>query len=491
VASHSPPPCFPEFPYWLFSLAFIHAQTWNKAMPELSSTALPESLHTLCRDIGKAGGHASLVGGCVRDLILGIQPKDFDLEVYSLQPEQLKAALNKLGRTEFVGRQFGVFKLWLGTLEVDVAMPRSESKSGSGHRGFDIAIDPNLSPEIASLRRDFSINAMMFDPLNNKVMDFHGGIKDLENKMLRHISHAFYEDPLRPLRAMQFAARFQLQLAKETAELCKKMLAEVKTLSTERIWGEWQKWSHAEFPSYGLQVLEDSGWLGLYPELEALIGCPQPPRWHPEGDVWRHTMQVCDQAARIACTNNLDNATTEQLLFAALCHDFGKPSCTKSDKSGQISSQGHSEEGIAPAKQFMCKIGAPARLFEYIRPLVLDHITHLHGDPTPRALRRLAHRLEPANVELWEMLVEADASGRSPAPPSRPALEWLQQATKLNHHHSGPQPIVTGKVLLKLGLSPGPEMGLLIKKAYAAQLEGAFGDKSSALAWLEKSGFIG
>jgi len=460
-------------------------------MAELSSTALPESLHTLCRDIGNAGGHAWLVGGCVRDLILGIQPKDFDLEVYGLHPEQLKSVLNKLGRTEFVGRRFGVFKLWLDKLEVDVAMPRSESKSGSGHRGFDIAIDPELSPEIANLRRDFSINAIMLDPLNNKVLDFHGGIKDIENRKLRHISHAFCEDPLRPLRAMQFAARFQLRLDKETAELCKNILGEVNTLSTERIWGEWRKWSHAEFPSYGLQALKDSGWLGLYPELQAMIACPQPPRWHPEGDVWSHTMQVCDQAARIANTNSLDETTTEYLLFAALCHDFGKPVCTKTDKSGQISSPGHSEAGIAPAEQFMRKIGAPARLFEYIRPLVLDHITHLHGSPTPRALRRLAHRLEPANIELWEMLVEADASGRSPAPPSRPALEWLQLATELNHHHSGPQPIVTGKMLLKLGLTPGPDMGLLIKKAYAAQLEGVFEDKSSALAWLEKSRFIG
>jgi len=455
-------------------------------MLELNATKLPESLLTLCRHIASGGGHAWLVGGCVRDLILGIKPKDFDLEVYGLQPDKLKTILRKHGRTELVGRHFGVFKCWADNLEVDVAMPRSESKSGSGHRGFEISIDPNLSPERASLRRDFSINAMMFDPLTDQIMDFHCGIKDIENRSLRHVSNAFHDDPLRPLRAMQFAARFRLKLEKQTAELCRTMLAEVNTLSTERIWSEWQKWSHAAFPSYGLEVLRDSGWLALYPELEAMIGCPQSPRWHPEGGVWTHTLQVCDQAARVADENHLDGNTTEYLLFSSLCHDLGKPLCTATDESGAICSPGHSEAGIPPAKRLMRKIGAPARLFEYIRPLVLDHITHLHGQPTPRAVRRLAHRLEPANITLWEMLVEADASGRHPAPPSRPALPWLRQATEMCHHYSPPQAIVNGKLLLQLEITaPGPRMGKIIKHAYSAQLEGAFDDEQSATIWLK------
>jgi len=454
-------------------------------MPELNRATLPEALYTLCQHIHHAGGHAWLVGGCVRDLILDIQANDYDLEVYGLQADALKTILNTCGRTELVGRHFGVFKLWLDQLEIDVALPRAEAKAGVGHRGFDISIDPNLAPEKASLRRDFTINAMMFDPLKDQLMDFHDGIKDIENKILRHVSHAFHEDPLRPLRAMQFAARFCLKLDRETAELCENMLGEVATLSTERIWGEWQKWSHAAHPSYGLQALSDSGWLNLYPELQAMNDCPQPPRWHPEGDVWNHTMQVCDQAARIASRNNLDDTTTEYLLFAALCHDFGKPACTVQDKSGGICSPGHSEAGLAPAKRFLRSIGAPARLFTFIRPLVLDHITHLHGEPTPRAVRRLSHRLEPTNIELWEMLVEADASGRSPAPPCRPALAWLQQACESNHHHSSPAAIVNGKMLLGLDVHPGPAMGALIRVAYLAQLDGAFEDASSALIWLQ------
>ncbi|MDQ6992889.1 MAG: HD domain-containing protein, partial [Mariprofundus sp.] len=247
----------------------------------------------------------------------------------------------------------------------------------------------------------------------------------------------------------------------------------------------------AAFPSYGLQALKDSGWLELYPELQALIGCPQAPRWHPEGDVWTHTLQVCDQAAQIACKNDLDDATTEYLLFAALSHDFGKPVCTTLAESGDLCSPGHSEAGIAPAKQFMRKIGAPARLFTYIHPLILDHITHLHGKPTPRAIRRLAHRLDPANIELWEMLVEADASGRCPAPPSRPALAWLRESQRLQYDQKKPSPVLTGKILMKMGVMPGPSMGKVLDRAYHAQLDGEISDEQSAIAWYQQAAHTG
>jgi len=457
-------------------------------MFDIQSSDLPDTIHTVCRHIGQAGGHAWLVGGCVRDLMLDLPPKDFDLEVFGLPPDRLHQTLKQLGHTELVGRHFGVFKLWLSGLEMDIAMPRSELKSGHGHRGFDVTIDPDMTPEKASRRRDFSINAMMFDPLSHQLLDFHAGKADLKQRILRHIGTAFSEDPLRPLRAMQFAARFRLRLDQGTALLCKQMLGEVSSLSHTRIWGEWQKWSHAAYPSYGLQALRQSGWISLYPELEILIGCPQSPRWHPEGDVWAHTLQVCDQAAQIAARQQIDDNSLEYLLFSALCHDLGKPVTTVSNDSGTWSSPGHSEAGLQPSRHFMQQIGAPKRHIGYILPLVQDHITHLHGQPTERAVRRLAHRLKPAHIELWEMLVEADASGRFPAPPSRPALPWLNQAIAMQHQHTAPTPIVSGKLLLQLGIAtPGSAMGKIIKLAYAAQLEGVFEDTDSAITWLNKT----
>jgi len=445
---------------------------------------LPPPLMSLCQHILQLNGKAWLVGGSVRDLMLDQTPKDYDIEVFGLEMSVLQTALNTLGRTELVGQQFGVLKLWMAGFEFDIALPRSEIKSGPGHRGFDVTPDPHISEYKASLRRDFSINAMMFDPLNNTLIDHHHGREDLEKRILRHVSPAFPEDPLRPLRAMQFAARFQLQLHPDTARLCRSLMDEYSTLPRERIWAEWQKWSHAPYPSYGLKALQDCGWLSLYPGLEDMIDCPQSPYWHPEGDVWKHTLQVCDQAAVVARRYQSDNEITEILALAALCHDIGKPESTVVDQSGTIRSPGHSQTGVPLSMQFLGQIGAPRRLAPYITTLVAEHIAHIHGEPTARAVRRLSHRLEPANIELWEMLVEADASGRAPAPVSRPALSWLQLAQELQHHQQKPDAILNGTMLLSQGMAPGPEMGEILKKAYHAQLDGLFVDEQSAITWL-------
>jgi len=449
----------------------------------VNTCELPKSLIFVCQHIADSGGTPWLVGGCVRDLLLGIRPKDFDIEVYGLKPEQLEIVLAPLGKTEHVGKRFGVTKLWLKEMELDIALPRTEYKTADGHRGFSVESNPDMEPETATLRRDFSINAMMFNPLDNTLLDFHGGQDDLINKKLRHVSPAFIEDPLRPLRAMQFAARFQLRLDRKTAELCYLLLTEAGTLPESRIWGEWQKWSHAPYPSYGLLVLQDSGWLSLYPELAALVGCAQDNRWHPEGDVWIHTLLACDMAAVIADRSKLGLQTREHLLFAALCHDLGKPSCTFADERKKLRSPGHCEAGVTLSKQVLGQICAPKSIAQFILPLVREHMAHMHGKPTARAIRRLAHRLAPSNIECWEMLIEADASGRSPAPASRPALSWLHEADRLNHHQNKPEKILTGKILIDLGVPPGPAMGETISQAYEAQLDGRFNDKESAIRW--------
>jgi len=447
---------------------------------------LPKSLFTVCQSIGKAGGRAWLVGGCVRDMALGISPKDFDLEAYGLNAERLMGAVSPLGKCQAVGKQFGVLKLWHQGLEIDIALPRQERKTVAGHRGFEVSCDPDLTPEAATLRRDFTINAMMLDPLTGELLDLHHGQEDLKNRVLRHVSPAFVEDPLRPLRGMQFAARFQLELTRKTADLCRRMLPEASTLPASRIWQEWQKWAHAPSPSYGLKALHDSGWLDLYPDIKALLDCPQDPGWHPEGDVWNHTLQVVDWAARIAQRNGLDHETREHLLFAALCHDIGKPDTTVTYDDGRIGSPGHSEAGVEACKQFLQSIHAPGRIAKFADPLVHNHITHLHGGPSAHAVRRLAHRLKPANIELWEMLVEADASGRAPAPASRPALAWLDLAVEMQQHKNEAAPILTGQMLMEMGVSPGPGMGKLLKTAYAAQLDGTIHDETSAIHWCRR-----
>lgn len=461
-------------------------------MQQLNPALIPDAVIDVCKAIHSAGGGAFLVGGCVRDMLLGHHPKDFDIEVYGIALPGLAPVLNKLGKTEHVGRQFGVTKLWHNGLEVDVALPRTERKTAAGHRGFDVTPDPELSPEKASARRDFTINALMYDPLKRQLLDFHHGAEDLEQGILRHVSPAFAEDPLRVLRAMQFAARFNLSLDQQTAELCENLLGEAATLPVERIWQEWKKWGTSAHPSRGLAVLHQSGWLRIYPELHALIGCRQDSRWHPEGDVWTHTLQVVDRAAALAREKLADDPrrhpdTTLHLLLAALCHDLGKPLTTFTDDNGSIRSPGHSEAGVEPTRAFLKQIGAPARHIEIILPLVKEHLVHIHGDPTDRAVRRLAARLEPADIALWEMLVEADASGRAPQPASRPALPWLERASELEHQHAGPAPIITGGTLIKLGIRPGPKLGKMLHECYEAQLDGAFDDRQKGVEWCRRN----
>ena len=427
-----------------------------------------------------------MVGGCVRDLLLGVQLKDWDVEVFGLDETCLEEVLQSLGKVELVGKHFGVRKLWLEGIEVDVALPRREKKSGQGHQAFDVTCDPSLTPEQASLRRDFTINAMMYNPLTDELLDFHHGQGDLKAKVLRHVSPAFVEDPLRPLRAMQFASRFGLSLHKDTADLCKTMLDEAASLPVERVWQEWVKWSKSEHPSNGLKALKDMGWDALYPELVALQGCPQDVYWHPEGDVWIHTCLVVNEAATLAKEKGLSEKDTMILMFAALCHDLGKPSTTLTNEAGKIVSPNHGQAGVQPSLAFLKRIGAPKWLVQYIKPLVAEHVAHFSGDkPTARAVKRLAARLAPSNMVMWEMLTEADAGGRHPAPKSRPALAWLKLAEQENVTQVKAEAIVTGKLLLAWGVQSSPAMGDMLKVAYEAQMDGLFANQDEAFSWYQ------
>ncbi|MDX8390226.1 MAG: tRNA nucleotidyltransferase [Mariprofundaceae bacterium] len=450
----------------------------------LNANHIPDTTRHICRVIRKAGGNAWLVGGSVRDLLLGTKAKDSDLEIYGLSAEKLLSLARELGKTETVGKSFGIIKLWRNESEIDLALPRTEYKTGSGHRGFDVVPDPTLSPEKAVLRRDFTMNAMMYNPIEDKLLDLHHGEKDLKKGLLRHVSPAFSEDPLRVLRAMQFAGRFQLKLSPETAMLCHKLLPEASSLPVARILNEWKKWAASSWPSYGLDVLHMSGWLDLYPQLSAMVNCPQDPTWHPEGDVWTHTKLVVDHAATICKRECYDEDTGMALVFAALCHDIGKPEMTFCDEQGIIRSPGHAEAAKEPSQQFFNLIGLAKSQRQLIHPLIREHLVHLHGKPSSRAVRRLAHRLMPANITLWEALVEADASGRTPHPSSRPAFDWLQVGKEVQADKQRPLAIINGHMLITHGFKPGINMGKIIASAYQAQLDGKIKNKETALQWI-------
>jgi len=445
-------------------------------------------MQIFCHELHEKGGQAWLVGGCVRDLCLGVKPADWDVEVYGLDPQILQQILQGLGQCEWVGKKFGVFKLWYQSMCIDVSIPRKEYKASKGHKGFTVELCPNASPKQAVLRRDFTINAMMYDPLTNILLDFHGGQKDLERKALRHVSLAFAEDPLRPLRAMQFAARFDLTLNGGTASLCRKLLPEANTLPESRVWQEWRKWCFSSYPSNGLRALRNMGWLALYPELEVLRGCPQHAVWHPEGDVWKHTGLVVDAMAKLCRTRGVRADEQVVLMLAALCHDLGKPKTTLVASDNSIQAPKHAEEGVESARSFLKRVAVPRSIIKQVLPLVAEHVVHFSSVVSYRNVANLAYRLEPANVMLWEMLTEADACGCAPLPPSRPALAWLECAQGLDAVFSRVKPIVTGRMLLEWGMKGSPQVGQVLKEAYKAQMAGEFKDKDSAYIWFQQKG---
>ncbi|MGC4072440.1 MAG: HD domain-containing protein [Nibricoccus sp.] len=439
-------------------------------------------------------GRPRLVGGCVRDWLLGLEPKDFDVEVPGVTFEQLHRALSPFGSTDIVGRSFGVIKLRVAETEYDFSLPRRESKTGAGHRGFAVDPEPNLTDAEAAARRDFTVNAIAYDPFSEKVIDPHGGERDLRSGVLRHTSAAFTEDPLRVLRGFQLAARFNFKLAPETVSLCRSIVGTFHELPVERIWGEWAKWAEkSAVPSRGLAVLEETGWLSHFPEIAALRGTQQDPTWHPEGDVFTHTSHCCDALVRLDAWKNASAEKRRQSLFAVLAHDFGKPSTTSfAERRGEMRwiSPGHESAGGPLAESFLNRIGAPRELIEHVRPLVVLHLAHHsgQGEFSDSRIRRLARKLSPATIEELCVVMRADHDGRPPlhSPETLARIAELQsRASALTLGSQAPHPILLGRHLIALGLTPGPAFKKTLESAFEAQLDGVFTNEAEGLAWLK------
>lgn len=454
---------------------------------------LPPSLLAAFTALRSAGGRPRLVGGCVRDWLLGLDPKDFDVEVYGLDYEALGRTLAPFGSVNLVGRSFGVLKVRLDGAEYDFSLPRRESKTGAGHRGFAVAPDPALTEAEAAARRDFTINAIAYDPLANRLLDFHNGADDLRKKILRHTSAAFVEDPLRVLRAFQFAARFELVLAPETAALCRSISGTHKELAVERVWGEWDKWAvKAVKPSLGIIALKQTGWLQHFPEIAALDGVPQEPEWHPEGDVLIHTNHCLDALAGLPTWRTGSVETRRLLSFSVLAHDFGKATTTKqAERRGKLRwiSPEHEAAGGPLAQAFLQRIGAPLDLMPRVRQLVVNHLLHHQGAEEYRdtTVRRLARKIEPATIDELIAVMQADHLGRPPLVSAETVrrLDHLRiTAKRLALEHAAPKPIVLGRHLLSLGLQPGPHFTPALEAAFESQLDGAFTDEAGGLEWM-------
>lgn len=429
-----------------------------------------------------AGGRAVIVGGWVRDRIMGHPSKDVDLEVFGIDAEPLKDVLAGFGTVNTVGESFTVYKV----AGLDVSLPRRESKTGRGHRGFTVTGDPSLSIAEAARRRDFTINAISWDPLTGEYLDPVDGRGDIERRQLRAVdARTFAEDSLRVLRAIQFAARFEFAIADDTKMICRRI--PLDDLPPERIWGEIEKLLlRSRRPSLGFALALELGIVDrLFPELAPLVDCAQEPEWHPEGDVWVHTLLVIDEARKRI--DGLPYPQQVAVMLGAVCHDLGKPATT-AIVDGRIRSMEHEEQGVAPASALLDRLNVHTMQGYDVRRDVLGIVAN-HLKPgmfyksDPRAgdgaFRRLAQKVD---LELLAYVAKADCEGRG-AGFDCSAMDWfLERARQLGVAHAPPEPLVKGRHLIGLGVKPGPKLGAVLREVYERQLDGTVQDFDAAFA---------
>ena len=499
----------------------------------------------ICQAMNEAGGKGLVVGGAVRDEILGVASKDFDLEIYGLEPEVIEKIVQRFGKVKDVGKSFGILNLVTETgIGIDISLPRTDSRDVEG---YHVKADPNMSVAEAGKRRDFSFNALSKDPITGEIYDPYGGVEDLKTRTLRVTDpERFQDDALRLFRGTQFAGRFGLKAEPNTLKLMKEMVPMLKEISVDRIRTEWEKLLlRSAKPSKGLEMLKEIGIIAeYYPELAALQGCEQEFEWHPEGDAWVHTLIVADAAKDTVDRNNLEEDTARVVMLSSLCHDLGKPDTTEVI-DGRITSHRHDIDGVVPVQSFLERIGTRKKDIEKVCKLTKEHMwpTNVYinllktkekedgakeGEKkddrqrvNPGAFRRLAKRIHPATIKELTYVTEADCMGVGPLlDPENPnqlmmkntatigleAGRWVREKAKeVDAYDKKPGRFISGNELMALGfvvkdLKKGNrKFGVIIKLADDCRdllemdketlneiLQSCGGDEDEAVAKLEK-----
>lgn len=432
-----------------------------------------EMAERIAEKVSEQGGAAYYIGGFVRDRIRGKENKDVDIEVHGIAPCRLEKILDSLGERISIGESFGIYNM--KGYSLDIAMPRKEENRGRGHRDFDICVDPFIGTYKAALRRDFTVNALMQNVLTGEVIDHFGGTEDIQKGVLRHIhSGTFVEDPLRVLRAAQFAARFGFTVSQDTVQLCRSM--DLSGLPKERILGELEKaLLKADKPSVFFETLKDMEQLAVwFPEPAQLIGVPQNPKHHAEGDVWVHTMMVVDAAA------SFRDRVKDPLGFmlSAVTHDFGKALCTQV-VNGEIHAYRHETAGLPLVEGFMKRLTSEKALIRYVKNLSQYHMmpNMLAAD---RSSVKATNKMFDASVdpEALICLAAADRLGKIAAYESLPNDGFLYKRLKIYREYMS-RPYVTGRDLIDAGLDPSEDFSEYLALAHKLRLAGV--NKESAL----------
>lgn len=426
---------------------------------------LPKRLLKIAGEIREAGGRAYLVGGWVRDAMLGGNCRDYDIEVYDMEQDELVAILSKFGRCNLIGKAFGVIHLSMKGESLDFSFPRTESKVGYGHRGFVVKTDAKLTFREAALRRDFTINAMGMELPELTLCDPYNGVEDLKAGLLRHVGPAFAEDSLRILRGVQFASRFKLKLAPETVEMCRTL--SLDDLSIERLFEEFKKWLlKPGKPSLGLRAFLDIKLDEYFPEIRPLYAAG--PDAQSEAVGWDRLGMLLDNLSYV------DNLTDEErmvLMFAGLLagnvNGADTTSCSDCEKT---------------ALKFLGRITNEIKLVRGV-PLLLKHSFRYEPQstiPTDSEIRRLS--VELSGLRLYLAFLRSNPCYGMD---ERHAYvdSFKARAEELGVYERPPMAYLTGKMLMDLGVKPGKQMGELIKKSFELQLDGEIADEAAAQSW--------
>lgn len=447
----------------------------NPKLSTLFFTFKTKFMKLLTDKIHQQGGTAMLIGGAVIDSILGLEIKDWDIEVFGLSFNQLESILVSLGLpVNMVGKSFGIIKTIIDGVDIDISIPRRENRIGVGHTDFEIELDHTMTPYEAGLRRDLTINSMYKNLHTNELVDPFNGLADLQNGVIRATNEkTFIEDPLRVLRIMQLLPRKGKVVDSSTIELCKTLVDEFNSLPRERVMEEFTKLLlKADKPSMGLEFLRDCGWLIHFPELFDLIGCQQNPEWHPEGDVWVHTMMVLDNAA--ALRHLVPEELRLTFMFGALLHDIGKPATTTSD----LRSNGHDTYGATLVPAFMDRLTNETKLIENVQKIVELHMLPGQLQKSNAKLSAWKRLHNKFRLDILGFQSKADSNGRTGRnlldrhEPSELCFQFCEEFGLAENGGENIKPLVQGRDLIQLGLKPSAQFGILLAEAYELQLEG-------------------
>jgi len=412
----------------------------------------------------RAVGHqAFLVGGCVRDLLLGVKPKDFDIAT-DARPDRIMDLFPRSGR---VGAHFGVVLVRDVFDQVEVATFRSDHDYMDGRHPEHVRFESDPRQDV--LRRDFTINGLMLDPDSGAVLDFVDGRADLARGVVRTIGDPyarFREDHLRLLRGVRFAARFGFEIDSATFDAIRRDHALILKVAMERVREELVRILTEGGARRGFELLDTSGMLlDLLPEVAAMKGVAQPPEYHPEGDVWRHTLLLLEHLRQ----------PTPTLALGALLHDVGKPPTFR--VAGRIRFDGHVEQGVRLAHGILTRLRFSREEIEHVEALIDNHmrfkdVSHMKESTLKRFLRlpEFAEHLE---------LHRLDATG------SNQRLDNYDLARKkfeeYSAEHLQPEPLVTGAGLIAMGYQPGPQFSRILRALEDAQLEGRIATREEAM----------